>query len=154
MGEKELISSKDCTKQVRSMGMMFGQLYYHFATTLVEELGETRGKELILKAIRSYGHERGSKIKDEVQKRGLALTVENFNKFSDLPSLGWDLDEGRKVIFCPYAQPWLEKDFKDLGILYCEVDIAKYKAYNPNIKVERVKSLLKDDECCKYEYTE
>ena len=149
MVEEGMISNEECTRQVRAMGHMFGLLYYHFAKTLVEELGEEEGKRLILKAVRSYGYERGRKTKEEVQKRGLGLTVENFSKFGDLPSLGWDAEAG-KVVYCPYAQPWLEKGAEDLGILYCEVDIAKYKAYNPEIEVERLKSVLKGHECCEY----
>ncbi|MFX0199521.1 MAG: L-2-amino-thiazoline-4-carboxylic acid hydrolase [Candidatus Hodarchaeota archaeon] len=149
MVENGKILTDECTQQVRTMGYMFGLLYYHFAKTLVEELGEEEGKRLILNAIRSYGHERGFKIKEEVQKRGLELTVENFKKFSDLPPLGWDSEAG-KLVYCSYAQPWLEKGAEDLGNLYCEVDIALYEAYNPTIKVERLRSVLKGQECCEY----
>lgn len=149
MVEEGIISIKECAQQVRTIGYMFGLLYYHFAKTLVEELGETEGKRLILKAVQSYGYERGLKIKEDVQKRGLELTVENFKKFSDLPPLGWEYEAG-KLVYCPYAQPWLEKGVEDLGSLYCEVDIALYKAYNPAIKVERLKSVLKGDNCCEY----
>ena len=149
MVEEEMISTDECAQQVRTMGYMFGLLYYHFAKTLVEELGEEEGKRLILKAVRSYGHERGLKIKEEVQKRGLELTVENYKKFSDLPPLGWDVKAG-KLVYCSYAQPWIEKGAEDLGNLYCEVDIALYEAYNPTIKIERLKSVLTGHECCEY----
>lgn len=149
MVEEETISTKECDRQVKVMGIMFGQLYYHFAKTLVDEFGEEEGKRLILKAVRSYGHERGQKIREEVLQRGLPLTVENFSKFSDLPTLGWE-GEGEEITFCPYAQPWIEKGVEDLGILYCEVDMAKYEAYNSEIKVERLKSVLKGQECCEY----
>jgi len=150
MVEEEMISTDECAQQVRTMGYMFGLFYYHFAKTLVEELGEEEGKKFILKAVRSYGHERGFKIKEEVQKRGLELTVENFKKFSDLPPLGWDFEAG-KMVYCSYTQPWIEKGAVDLGNLYCEVDIALYEAYNPTIKVERLKSVLKGHECCEYD---
>lgn len=149
MVEEEMISTDECAQQVRTMGYMFGLLYYHFAKTLVEELGEEEGKRLILKAVRSYGHERGLKIKEEVRKRGLELTVENFKKFSDLPPLGWDV-EAEKLVYCSFAQPWLEKGAKDLGNLYCEVDIALYQAYNPAIKIKRLRSVLKGHEYCEY----
>lgn len=149
MTEEETIPIKECDRQVKVMGTMFGQLYYHFAKTLVDEFGEEEGKRLILKAVRGYGHERGQKIKEEVLKRGLPLTVENFSKFSDLPSLGWE-GKGEEITFCPYAQPWIEKGAEDLGILYCEVDMVKYEAYNPEIKVDRLKSVLQGQECCEY----
>ena len=70
MVEEEEISRKECARQVRAMGSMFGQLYYHFAHTLMKELGEREGKKLILKAIRSYGNERGQLIREKVQKHG------------------------------------------------------------------------------------
>ena len=148
MVDKELISTLECALQVQTMGKMFGLLYYHFAKTIVDELGEEEGKNLILKSVRSYGYERGRKIKEEVQKQGLELTVENFGKFSDLPSLGWG--EGEGLVHCPYAQPWIEKGDEELGMLYCEVDVAKYTGYNPEIKVERLKSILTGQNCCEY----
>jgi predicted ArsR family transcriptional regulator len=147
---EETISIPDCTKMVRRMGNMFGLLYYHFAKTLVDELGEEKGKELITKAVHNYGEERGRAIREEVLSQGLKLSVENFYKFSDLPEFGWESDE-EGVTYCCYAQPWLERNEGELGKLYCEVDIAKIKAYNPKIKVKRLSSILEGKHCCKYQ---
>jgi len=75
------------------------------------------------------------------------VRVENFNKFSDLPPLGWDVKDD-KFFYCPYVQPWLEKGTEDLGLFYCEVDFAKYEGYNPALRVERLKSILEGHDYC------
>ncbi|MDO8122795.1 MAG: L-2-amino-thiazoline-4-carboxylic acid hydrolase [Candidatus Hermodarchaeota archaeon] len=143
-----MISEKDCTKQVRQVGNQVGLLYYHFAKTLVNELGEAEGKRLILEAIRSYGNERGATIREKVENAGLELTIENFAKFSDLPSSGWEYtDEG--TTYCCYAEAWMDRGVENLGRLYCEVDFALIKAYNPKIQATRVGSILDGDPCCK-----
>jgi hypothetical protein len=67
------------------MGVLMGQLYLHFAKTLVRELGEEEGKRLTLKAVSSYGTERGRATRQAVEVAGLEPTLENFFKFSDLP---------------------------------------------------------------------
>ena len=143
----------ECKKQVRLMGNHFGSLFYHFAATIMNSLGKEEGTKLVLKAVRAYGHERGTRIKKKVQEAGLPLTHENFNKFSDLPRLGWDVDEGR-ILYCAYANPWIIHHREEIGKLYCEVDIAKFQTYNPKIKVIRKQSLLEGDSCCQYEFQE
>ena len=143
------IPVKDCEEMVRSMGNMFGLLYLHFAKTILDELGPSKGKEVILKAVRNYGLERGRRIREKVLAAGLPLTVENFRKFSDLPPLGWNIKNG-EVLSCAYAQPWIEQGEYKIGSIYCEVDVAKYEGYNPEIKVERLKSILLGQNCCKY----
>jgi predicted ArsR family transcriptional regulator len=149
----EMISKEECTQQVRRMGNLFGLLYYHFAKTLVKELGDNKGRKLILKAIHSYGTEQGQIIRDRVLAAGLDLTIENFFKFQMLPSLGWE-SNGEGVTYCSYAEPWIERSEQDLGKLYCEIDYAKAQAYNPTIKVKRRTTILNDETCCSYTFEE
>ena len=143
-----MISEQDCVQQVRKMGNQVGLLFYHFAKTLIDELGDAKGKELIQKAVESYGTERGKSIRERVTKAGLELTMENFSKFNDLPKSGWEYsDEG--TIYCCYAEVWMDRGVEDIGRLYCEVDFALLKAYNPKMRLTRVGSLLDGDPCCK-----
>jgi predicted ArsR family transcriptional regulator len=144
-----MIQEAECAKQVRQMGVLMGQLYLHFAKTLVRELGEEEGKRLTLKAVSSYGTERGRATRQAVEVAGLEPTLENFFKFSDLPRLGWETSEDGTT-YCCYAEPWLQQGEEELGQLYCEVDIAKLKAYNSDFKIQRAKSLLKGDSHCHY----
>ena len=143
------ILKSECAQQVRQMGILMGQLYLHFAKTLISDLGVEDGKRLILKAITSYGAERGRVTRQAVEEVGLKPTLENYYRFSDLPRLGWDANE-EGTTYCCYAEPWLKRGEEELGQLYCEVDIAKIKAYNPNIKIRRTKSLLTGDSHCHY----
>ena len=153
MNAKDVIPLEEAQRQVRAMGNNFGLLFLHFTKTLIKELGEEKGKDLVLKAVWSYGEERGSKTRERVEAQGLPLTVENFNKNSDLPKLGWDIGD-KCVLYCSYAEPWINQQNQELGELYCEVDIAKFHAYNPSIKVKRTSSLLHDKPCCKYQFIE
>ena len=147
------ISVAECTKQVRQMGRMFGLLFHHFAKTIVEELGDVKGKKIIHEAVYRYGFERGQKIRQIVKKKGLALTLENLAEHSDLPNFGWESDE-EGTIDCCYAQVWQEKGSERLGILYCDVDFAVLEGYNPTIKLKRLKNVLQGDTRCKYKVTE
>jgi hypothetical protein len=145
---KDMIFETDCAKQVRKVGNQVGLLFYHFAKTLVNELGEVEGKRLILEAVHSYGTERGTAIREKVENAGLELTMENFVKFSDLPSSGWEYsDEG--TTYCCYAEAWMDRGVEDLCRLYCEVDFALVEAFNPKIRAKRVSSILDGDPCCK-----
>ena len=143
------ILESECAQQVRQMGILMGQFYLHFAKTLINELGADKGKRLILKAVSSYGAERGRATRKAVEDAGLPPTLENYYRFSDLPHLGWDANE-EGTIYCCYAEPWLQRGEEELGQLYCEVDIAKIKAYNPKITIQRTKSLLDGDSYCHY----
>ncbi|MFX1300898.1 MAG: L-2-amino-thiazoline-4-carboxylic acid hydrolase [Promethearchaeota archaeon] len=145
---KDMISEKECMKQVRQLGNQVGLLFYHFAKKLVNEFGDKKGKRLILEAVRSYGTERGTAIREKVKNAGLELTLENFVKFSDLPAIGWEhTDEG--TTYCCYAEVWMDRGVEDLGRLYCEVDFALIEAFNPKIRVKRIGSILDGDPCCK-----
>ncbi len=149
----EMISAMDCTKQVRRMGNLFGLLYYHFAKTLIEELGVENGKKLIRKSVQSFGAERGRVIREKVLAEGLELSIENFFKFHWLPTLGWEHDE-KGVIYCSYAEPWIERGEHELGKLYCEIDFAKVEAYNPRIRVKRDTTILNGEACCSFTFEE
>ncbi|MCD6480350.1 L-2-amino-thiazoline-4-carboxylic acid hydrolase [Candidatus Bathyarchaeota archaeon] len=140
---------EEVAEQVRRLGRMFGLLFYHFSKVIIEELGEERGRELIREVIRRFGLERGQRMRERALSMGLEPTLENFHKVSDLPEVGWG--GAPREHFCPFAEVWFEKDAIELGKLYCDVDIWKYKGYNPHIEVERKRWILEGDDECKYE---
>jgi hypothetical protein len=152
--KKEMISKKEASGQVQSMITRTALIHYAFARTLVDELGEKRGKELARKAIRLYGEWVGKRVKEKIQGGGLPLTPENFK--DDLPSLGWaDREkvevEGEKrarVHTCHLAEVWRELGAPELGRIYCFVDQAKYEAYNPELECVHVKNVLDGDPYC------
>ncbi len=148
---KEVYTREEVAEQVRRLGRMFGLLFYHFSRLIIDELGEERGRELIREAIRRFGLERGRRMKKRALALGLEPTLENFGRVSDLPEIGWG--EAPKERFCPFAEVWFEKDALELGKLYCDVDVWKYKGYNPHIAVERKSWILDGDDECRYELT-
>lgn len=151
--EKDMISREQAFKEVLSMIRRTALLHYCFSKTLIEELGEERGKELILKAIQSYGEKVGKKVKEETLAKGLDLLIENYQE--DLPTLGWEIEraivEGEprgRVHTCYLANFWKELGAPELGRFYCFVDQAKYKAYNPELECIHVKNVLDGDPYC------
>jgi hypothetical protein len=125
------------------------QLYIAFARTLVTELGQEKGEAVIRKSILRYGQEVGRKIRERVEAEGLPLTIENYRRFSDLPSLGFssrsvDTEGGRvsRVDDCVLASVWKELGEQALGRLYCYVDQAKIEAYNPELEYIHLKNCL------------
>jgi hypothetical protein len=152
--KKETISKKEALEQIHSMITRTALIHYAFARTLVDELGEKRGKELARKAIRLYGEWVGKRVKQKTLAGGLPLTPENFK--DDLPALGWaDREkvevEGEKrsrVYTCHLAEVWRELGAPELGRIYCFVDQAKYEAYNPELQCVHVKNVLDGDPYC------
>ena len=151
--KEQTISRKQALKEVVSMIRRTALLHYAYAKILMEEFGEAKGKELIRKAIESYGTEVGNKVKEETMAKGLNLFVENYQE--DLPSLGWETErvvvdgEPRaRVHSCPLADVWREVGAIEIGRLYCYVDQAKFKAYNPNLECVHEKNILQGDPCC------
>lgn len=151
--KKGKISNEQALKEVLSIIKRTAMLHYSYARTLIEELGEERGKEVILKAIQFYGEKVGSKVKEETLAKGLDLLVENYQE--DLPTLGWEIEkvivEGEprsRIKVCYLANVWKELGVPEIGRLYCYVDQAKYRAYNPNLECVHTKNILSGDQYC------
>jgi hypothetical protein len=130
-------------------------LHYHYAATLVAELGEEKGKELVRRAIEAYGREVGERQHQRIIVAGHEPSCENYGLLPDLPRLAWSpegmpLTEigGRQVRVCPLAKYWLERGAADLGRLYCYVDQAKYAAFDPECECRHLKNVLDGDDTC------
>lgn len=145
---------------VQKMAIFAALLYYHLSKAMVEDFGED-AKKTIEKAIERFGFERGKMIAERVKKEGLELTVENLDKFYDIPiSTGWspegEYKYGHEGVFkkfgrtlnCIFADVWIERDWQEIGKIYCKVDAALRKGYNPDIKYVTIKNILSGDECC------
>ncbi len=130
----EMVPLKDARKQVRIAITRAALLHLAFSKTLVDELGDKKGKQLILKSIMEYGKRVGERT-----KRG----------HQDLPKYG--VHRGRKdgrVYDCVFAETFREYDELDLGYLYCYVDPAKSMAANPKSKlIHRDCAACGDDFC-------
>ena len=145
----------EAKEQVKKVCKRLGLLHIAFAKTLVEELGEKKGRQLILKAIKEYGTRIGEEMKANVTAQGLDTIPENYKE--DLPLYGMheridDIEvngEKRKRAYgCVMAELWNKLDEGELGYLYCYVDPAKYMAFNPHFKLVHVKSIPKGNDYC------
>jgi len=152
--EKERITKEEAFQQVKSMITRAALIHWAFTKTLVDELGEKKGKALAKKAIEVYGKEVGKRVKERTLARGLPLTRENFQ--DDLPDLGWaerekvevEGENRSRVYTCHLARVWQELGVPELGRIYCFVDQAKYEAYNPELQCVHVKNVLDGDPYC------
>lgn len=145
---KDTISKEQAKHEVELASRRLGMLHISYAKTIVEALGDEKGKELILKAIQKYGEYVDTQTKKIVEEENLELTPENFNleKARSLPNIGLndkvvEDDEGRKIYGCAMAKVWRELDEEDLGKLYCYIDTAKYMYYNPAYKLTHIKAM-------------
>ncbi len=128
-------------------------IYHYFCETLTDELGEQRGQDLIRKAVDAYGDHIGKEAGNKTREKGLPLTPENYE--SDLPDIAWetetvvvDGEERIRVHHCPLAAEWLEWGDPRKARLYCSVDQAKMRAFNPDYEYVHVKNLLDGDPYC------
>jgi len=151
--KEEMISKKEALEQIGLGLRRTALLYHYFARTLVEELGEERGKALIRKAIDAYGAHIGKDARRKADERGLSLTPENFG--NDLPMLAWrtervvvEGEERMRVHQCPLAKEWLALGEGKRARPYCYVDQAKMHAFNPDYEYVHVRNILDGDPYC------
>jgi hypothetical protein len=151
----EEVSADEARKAVRAMAQRVALLHMCYARTLVDELGDEAGEEIIKQAIWAYGTLVGERTRSKVEALGLQATTENFRQGSDLSPLGFD---SRQVVIdgesrsqsygCAMAEIWQEYGEEALGDLYCLVDAAKMQAYNSDWTFVHTKKVLRGDECC------
>jgi hypothetical protein len=144
MEEKKTFTYEETKEQVVAMARLFGLMFYYFSKNAIDKMGEEEGKEFIAKTVKDFGLERSRYVKKGVEEMGLDLVLKNYDKFLDLPVIGF-LDG------CPFADVWIEKGAEDYCKLYCDVDIWKYVEYNKDIEVKRLKWVLEGDDECLYD---
>ncbi|MBW2059032.1 MAG: L-2-amino-thiazoline-4-carboxylic acid hydrolase [Deltaproteobacteria bacterium] len=149
----EFMSRSEALLQVERALRRLALLYHFFAKTLAEELGEKRGAVLTRKAIDAYGTHIGHRARRRAEELGLPLTPENFE--SDLPDLAWqtesvviDGEQRVRVHHCPLAAEWIELGEAKTGRLYCFVDQAKMRGFNPDFDYLHLRNILEGDPYC------
>ena len=154
---QDTVSIAEAREAVDNMSRRLGLLHMCYARALVDALGETRGKELIEKAIWDYGTKIGQQTRARVVAQGIEPTVGNFDKGSDLPPIGFKAEavvvDGEPRIRstrCAIADVWREHGEEALGQLYCLVDPAKMQAYDPNWTMIHTRRIPLGDECCEF----
>jgi hypothetical protein len=153
--ERDQVSAAEARKAVQDMSRRVGLLHMCYARTLVDELGEERGRELIEKAIWDYGTKIGHRMRERVLAKGLEPTVENMDQGSDLSPIGFDHRDVEidgeiraQSLGCAIAEPWHDYGEQELGGLYCLVDPAKMQAYHPDYTMVHLRKIPNGDPCC------
>lgn len=151
----ETVTLDDAREQVRRVCARLALLHLSFARAIIDDLGEEKGNELILKAIKEYGKRIGEDVKKGVAAQGLDNKPENYRE--DLPAYG--MHDGTETVEvngekrirahgCVMGKVWNELGEGKLGRYYCFVDPAKYMAYNPDYKLIHTKCLPDGDQYC------
>lgn len=143
------------SEAVRNMSVLMANLYYHLTKAVIEDFGED-AKTSFTRAILEFGRERGRKIAEQVKAQGLPLTLENLDRFYDIPiDEGWDphrkyANHQRHSITdsCTFANVWLEKNWADVGHIYCLADTGIREGYSENVEFKPVKNILQGDDYC------
>jgi hypothetical protein len=153
MHGERMIEKAEALRQIRLALRRAALLYHYFGEVLIQEFGEEKGLELISKAVDAYGAHVGRAAREQADKKGLPLSPANFE--SDLPELAWDNEpvvvEGEKrtrVHFCPLAEELRELGSAKRARLYCCVDQAKMKAYNPEYEYIHLHNIIDGDPFC------
>ncbi len=136
---------------------------------LIKKFIQKYGKEEVLELVTEYMDEENTKI----MKTNLGgMEIENFAQFKEVFKniLNLDFyknsstytiteDSDTKLEFCFTECLWVDV-LKQLGFdgelgdqVFCHVDYAIAKAFHPNIKLTRTKTLMKGNFCCNHSYT-
>jgi len=154
-GKKQTVTLEEAAEQVRKVCVRLALLHISYARTLVNELGEEKGKQLVLKAIKDYGIRAGNGARTKATAAGLDNSPANFR--DDLPRYGMhtgrevtevDGEKRSRAYGCVMGEVWNELGEGELGRLYCYVDPAKYMAFNPDFKMIHLKALPDGDALC------
>lgn len=157
--KEHIVSIEEATHAVEVTARRIALLHLAYARTLVQELGEKKGIELIARAIKDFGVKIGEKTREEVVAQRLKPTIENFGagKSYAIPRFGMNDraetvkvgDELRTRVYgCVLADVWKEYNEEKLGRLYCYVDPAKFMGYDPNYKQIHTQAVPDGDKHC------
>ncbi|MHA2297484.1 MAG: hypothetical protein ACXAEU_18665 [Candidatus Hodarchaeales archaeon] len=142
----EIVSLEEAKKEVEVAITRLALMHLSFSKVLIEEFGNDKGSELIIKSIMEYGQ----RITELVNKGG-----------KDLPKWGvhsgdaYQDEDGRFIVTgCNLAKIFKQFNELDLGLLYCYVDAAKSMASDPMKKLIHVKSEACGDDRCTFEYVQ
>jgi hypothetical protein len=155
---EQKVSLEEAKEQVKKVCRRLALLHLSYAKTIINELGEEKGKKLVLKAIKDYGIRIGGNVREAVKVEGKENNPENYKE--DLPLYGMHektekLNKNRKEIIrsygCVMGELWRYLGEEQIGRLYCYVDPAKYMAYNPKFALVHKKSIPDGHEYCEFE---
>ncbi|ATW26494.1 L-2-amino-thiazoline-4-carboxylic acid hydrolase [Candidatus Formimonas warabiya] len=130
---------------------LMAELYYFMGQEMVAQLGEEKGKEAILAAVRKFGEARVKAMKEEARDLGLeAHGTETYRRVRDMPGTGWKTNPENplEITYCPMCEAWEQfgSAGRELGYLYCQIDHVLYGGFG--VRMERPLCRAKGDGAC------
>jgi len=145
---------EEITTETKKLAKQLAMVYYHFAKSILEEMGEVKGTRLVKKILKNIAIERGRAMRAEAARVNLPFTEQNVSKASDLPKCTFPPHGRTGEACCPYWEFWKDKGSslgQKLGLLWCNmIDPWKVRAFvGPTYKLWKYgKNLnLKDSFC-------
>lgn len=151
------VDIESARKQIERVCARLALLHLSYAKVICEELGQEKGTDLILKAIKQYGTRIGTKARERAVSLGQEPTPDCYEE--DLPAYGMHDrlefvtvggERRMRAFGCVMGKLWSEWKQRELGRLYCYVDIVKYMAFNSMFKLVHTKTLLDGDPYCEF----
>ena len=120
-----------------------GQLFASVAREVMETLGPREGEELLKRAVRSFGKERGKRIAGRVAAQGKQLSLRNWIIHTDIAPSNFpakvSFPDGRleaKVENCAFMAAADRWGLREFAALYCKyADHAILDGYNPDVEL-------------------
>jgi hypothetical protein len=132
-------------KAYHTPGFGFAALIFSVMSKLIiEKLGKVEGGELIAKAVRTFGLERGKRIASIVKGLGKPLSFKNWLIYTDIEGSNFEAspsinsnDLVAEVHSCNFMNAAKKWGLEDYASLYCKyADYAILEGYNPDIKLK------------------
>lgn len=157
--KEEMVTLQDAMEQIKTAVTRIALIHLGFSKTLAEELGEEKGKALIIKSMIEYGKLVGKQIANGEQDLPYYGLHDKYlygdHEFIDTRRCPVPRDEDfdftrYRVYGCMLAKVFKEMGEEKLGSLYCYVDSAKSMAVDPDRKLIHTACEPLGDDCCRF----
>jgi hypothetical protein len=139
---EKAVPFSEARRQVEIVARRIALLHLSYANAIVKELGDKRGRKLVLKAIKDYG----ARIAAKMRKGEPDLP--DFGVHERVEWVEVHGDRRARVYGCSLAKEWNEWGENALGRLYCYVDPAKSMSFDLREKVGHLKAVPDGDTYC------
>ena len=153
--KQQYVTLDEAAEQVGILFDRLALLHAAYAREIVDALGESEGRHLVMKAIKRYASTVGEQVKQQAEARGEDDSPQNYK--GDLPKYGThqrletvevEGEQRLRAYGCGMWRTWEKLGEEELGRLYCNTDVAKYMGFNPCYKQIHTKALFAGDDCC------
>lgn len=138
-----------------------GLLMAWISRQVCQRVGPVKGEQLVRKAIRRYGEERGSRMAQRAISYGKELTMVNYLVFAEWSAAPGEVEQRLETVNhhdlrmlverCPWHAAWMKADLLEYGRLYCqEIDMALVHGFNPELHLDVNKTQTNDRQPCDF----